>query len=121
IAALIWSDPQPADPAAALHSQVSRLRRTLPDARLETEPPGYVLRVATDEVDAGRFDRLGEAGARGGAPRAGARLHATEQWHRARLDSGQAARSLPRLEAFVAEHPLRESARDLLLRTRYAL
>jgi len=154
LAELIWGEAPPADPAAALHSQVSRLRRTLPDARLETEPPGYVLRTGPDEVDAGRFDRLVEAAAGAGAAEAAglldealalwrgpayagladteiarleairlgeARLHATEQWHRALLDTGQAARSLPRLEAFVAEHPLRETARDLLLRTLYAL
>ena len=129
LAELIWGEAPPADPAAALHSQVSRLRRALPDARIETEPPGYVLRVDTDEVDAGRFDRLVEAAAGAGADEAAglleealalwrgpayagladteiarleairlgeARLHATEQWHRALLDTGQAARSLPR-------------------------
>ena len=154
LAELIWADRQPADPAAALHSQVSRLRRTLPGVALETAPPGYVLRAGPDELDAARFDHLLSAAAEaGGADRvrllgealalwrgpayAGpadteiarleairldeARLHATEMWHRALLDTGQAARSLPSLEAFVAGHPLRETARDLLLRTLYAL
>ncbi|GIF25643.1 DNA-binding SARP family transcriptional activator/pimeloyl-ACP methyl ester carboxylesterase [Actinoplanes tereljensis] len=151
LAELIWGDAQPADPVAALHSQVSRLRRTLPGLALITEPPGYVLRA---ETDADRFDQLvasafkddpatrerllGEALALWHGPAyAGpadteiarleairldeARLQATEQWHEALLETGQAARSLPRLEAFVAEHPLREAARDLLLRTLFAL
>ncbi|SNY73078.1 alpha/beta fold hydrolase [Paractinoplanes atraurantiacus] len=155
LAELIWGERLPADPAAALHSQVSRLRRALPeDTRLVTEPPGYVLRLAPGELDAARFDDLVARAARespagaaslleealrlwGGdayaevadseiarleAIRLGeARLHATEQWHRALLGAGRAAESLPGLEAFVAEHPLREHARDLLLRTLYAL
>ncbi|GIM96315.1 alpha/beta fold hydrolase [Paractinoplanes toevensis] len=151
LAELIWRDSQPADPVAALHSQVSRLRRTLPGLLLATEPPGYLLRAATD---ADRFDQLVASAARAdpvtreklldealglwhGPAYAGpadteiarleairldeSRLHATEQWHEALLHTGQAARSLPRLEAFVAEHPLRETARDLLLRTLFAL
>jgi DNA-binding SARP family transcriptional activator/pimeloyl-ACP methyl ester carboxylesterase len=151
LAELIWGDAQPVDPVAALHSQVSRLRRTLPGLMLATAPPGYVLRA---ETDADQFDRL--VAAAGPAPPAEqvrlleealglwhgpayagpadteiarleairleeSRLHATERWHEALLQTGQAARSLPRLESFVAEHPLRETARDLLLRTLAAL
>ncbi|MEV6304369.1 alpha/beta fold hydrolase [Actinoplanes sp. NPDC051861] len=152
LAELIWGAAQPVDPVAALHSQVSRLRRALPGAEIVTEPPGYVLRVRPDDVDADRFDRLVAAAvssndqaraleealglwrgaayvefadseiARLEAIRLDeARLHATERWHRALLDSGQAARSLPGLEAFVAGHPLRETAREVLMRTLYAL
>ncbi|MFG1990995.1 alpha/beta fold hydrolase [Actinoplanes sp. NPDC048988] len=155
LAELIWGGQLPADPAAALHSQVSRLRRALPaDTRLVTESPGYVLRLGPGDVDAARFDDLVARAAReppaaaaplleealrlwGGEPYAEvadseiarleairlgeARLHATEQWHRALLGAGRAAQSLPGLEAFVAAHPLREQARDLLLRTLYAL
>ncbi|GIE77904.1 hypothetical protein Aph02nite_38540 [Actinoplanes philippinensis] len=149
LAALLWGAEQPADPAGALHSQISRLRRALPGVVIDTAPPGYVLRADPDEIDAGRFDRLvaaarrrdtadllGEALALWEGPAyAGfaddevarleairleeARLHATEAWHRALLDAGRP--ELPALEAFVAGHPLRERARDTLMRTLYAL
>lgn len=64
---LLWGDAPPAKPSAALHSQVSRLRRALGDVLdgtcdLVTRPPGYALTVRADDVDALRFERLvGEA------------------------------------------------------------
>lgn len=64
---LLWGDTPPAKPSAALHSQVSRLRRALGDVLdgtcdLVTRPPGYALVVRSDDVDALRFERLiGEA------------------------------------------------------------
>jgi DNA-binding SARP family transcriptional activator/pimeloyl-ACP methyl ester carboxylesterase len=152
LADLLWGDEPPADPAAALHSQIARLRRTLPAARIITRPPGYVLQADAKEVDALRFDELVRAAR---DDRAGprvleealglwqgrayaefaetpiarfeairleeARLHATEDWHQALLRAGRAAESLPGLEAFVAEHPLREQARATLMRALYAL
>ncbi|MEU4689515.1 alpha/beta fold hydrolase [Actinoplanes sp. NPDC023714] len=137
---LLWGHARP----AALHSQISRLRRTIPRLRLETEPPGYVLRLDPDDWDAGRFDRLVREGRSEealalwrGPAYAGfadteiarldairleeARLTATERLHETLLGTGRAARSLPELEAFVAGHPFRETARDLLMRTLYAL
>jgi DNA-binding SARP family transcriptional activator/pimeloyl-ACP methyl ester carboxylesterase len=151
---ILWRERSPVDPAGALHTQVSRLRRALPGLHLSTEPPGYVLRVDPEQVDAGRFDRLATAARKGTAREVvglleealglwrgraygefadtevarleairleETRLHAIEAWHDAMLASGQAARSLPRLEAFVAEHPLREQARTTLMRTLYAV
>ena len=47
---------------ARLQTLVSRLRTTLGDDLLETSAPGYRLRVATDEVDALRFDELVHVG-----------------------------------------------------------
>jgi DNA-binding SARP family transcriptional activator/pimeloyl-ACP methyl ester carboxylesterase len=149
LADLLWGEAAPADPAGALHSQISRLRRTLPGITIDTVPPGYVLRIDPDEIDAGRFDRLVAAAREGdaadllgaalslwaGPAYAGfadsevarleairleeARLNATEEWHRALLAAGRPA--LPELEAFVAGHPLREKARDTFMRTLYAL
>ncbi|MEV0897609.1 BTAD domain-containing putative transcriptional regulator [Actinoplanes sp. NPDC049802] len=149
LADLLWAETMPADPAAALHSQISRLRRVLPGVPIDTVPPGYALRVDPDQVDAGRFDRLVAAARTGDAAEllgealalwqgpayAGfadtevarleairleeARLHATETWHRALLAAGRP--QLPELEAFVAGNPLRERARDTLMRTLYAL
>jgi predicted ATPase/DNA-binding SARP family transcriptional activator len=55
----LWGDTQPADPGAVLQSQLSRLRRLLrPEVEIVTRPPGYVLEVSGDRVDAGRFDEL---------------------------------------------------------------
>jgi DNA-binding SARP family transcriptional activator/pimeloyl-ACP methyl ester carboxylesterase len=67
----VWGDEQPANPSAALQSQVSRLRKTLaagePAATwdLVTRPPGYSLEIDRDLLDATRFEdllaRAGEA------------------------------------------------------------
>lgn len=154
LADLLWGPQQPSDPAAALQSQVSRLRRALAPVAIHTRPPGYVLQAGPDDVDALRFEQL-VAEARTADPvtaerllsnalamwRGGpyaefaetpvarfaairlaeARLAAIEAWHRAMLACGRAAESLPALEAFVSEHPLREQGRELLMRTLYAL
>jgi DNA-binding SARP family transcriptional activator/pimeloyl-ACP methyl ester carboxylesterase len=149
---LVWPDRQPADPAAALQNQVSRLRRALPWAALRTRSPGYLLE-AGDDLDANRFTALLAAAAGVEAARAAdlvasalslwrgrayagfadgpvarfeairldeARLHAVEDLHRHLLDAGRAEESLPALEAFVGEHPLRERARETLMRVLYA-
>jgi DNA-binding SARP family transcriptional activator/pimeloyl-ACP methyl ester carboxylesterase len=57
----------PADRAAAnLQVRLSELRKALRSAgeadRLVTRPPGYLLRVASEEVDAVRFEQLASAG-----------------------------------------------------------
>ena len=55
----LWAEMQPVDPAAALQSQVSRLRRRLgAGAGLETAGRGYRLRPASGEVDAAVFEQL---------------------------------------------------------------
>jgi DNA-binding SARP family transcriptional activator len=70
LAHLLWGEDQPDNPAGALHSQVARLRQALRagltprEARLRdgggllTRPPGYLLAVEPEQVDAGRFERL---------------------------------------------------------------
>nr|WP_239523398.1 BTAD domain-containing putative transcriptional regulator [Geodermatophilus normandii] len=59
LTAAVWPDEVPADPANALQSLVSRLRRTLGDPALVIQSPaGYRLTVAPDDVDAVRFTRL---------------------------------------------------------------
>lgn len=60
---LLWGDAAPGNPSAALHSQVSRLRRSLAeilsdDCDLITRTPGYALTVRADDVDATRFENL---------------------------------------------------------------
>ncbi|TDC51959.1 AfsR/SARP family transcriptional regulator, partial [Jiangella ureilytica] len=56
----LWGDAPPADPRGALQTKVSLLRRALGAGRglLVHRPAGYVLQVAADDVDAGRFAAL---------------------------------------------------------------
>ncbi|MFF2570365.1 BTAD domain-containing putative transcriptional regulator [Streptomyces sp. NPDC058084] len=65
----LYGDEPPAGAANALQSQVSRLRRVLPDGvAVEHSPAGYRLTGAgPDDVDALRFERLVREGARAGA------------------------------------------------------
>jgi DNA-binding SARP family transcriptional activator/pimeloyl-ACP methyl ester carboxylesterase len=61
LADLVWGDDQPANPAAALHSAVFKLRDRLAHAGagdvLVRRGSGYSLDVAADDVDAGVFAR----------------------------------------------------------------
>ncbi len=53
----LWGDDQPAHPAAVLQSHLSRLRRVLrPDADIVARPPGYLLEIPEEQVDAARFE-----------------------------------------------------------------
>ncbi len=69
---LLWGDERPARATASLQVYVSNLRRVLepgrlPDRpwdRLVTRPPGYLLRVGPDELDAERFKALAAEGRR---------------------------------------------------------
>ena len=56
----IWGENPPATAVHTLHVFVSRLRRAMAGAgdRLLTRPPGYVLELGRDELDADRFERL---------------------------------------------------------------
>lgn len=51
-----WGQTPPADPRAALHTALSRLRAVLGDGVLRAESGGYVLDA--DDVDAARFEAL---------------------------------------------------------------
>jgi DNA-binding SARP family transcriptional activator len=59
---VLWGDDPPASATHSLQTLLSRLRASLGDGRLEPRPPGYRLRVATDEVDALRFEELVRVG-----------------------------------------------------------
>ncbi len=60
----LWGDAPPANDVRTLRSKVSLLRRTLEEAEsggrdlVESRPPGYLLRVADNAVDAERFEAL---------------------------------------------------------------
>ncbi|MFE0174716.1 BTAD domain-containing putative transcriptional regulator [Streptomyces sp. NPDC059002] len=81
----LWGDEPPGNPANALQSKVSQLRRAIGRDRVVHQAPGYRLRIdaaAGDEVDAVRFREL-VAGARGESdPRVRAELltSALELW-----------------------------------------
>src|SRR5262245_32944770 len=60
----LWNEP-PRSGAAAVQTQISRLRRALGPAGgelLETRHPGYLLHVAPEALDAARFECLLEQG-----------------------------------------------------------
>jgi DNA-binding SARP family transcriptional activator len=56
----LWGAEPPASGSTALQVRISQLRKTLgaQAERVETRPPGYVLRVEADELDLERFSRL---------------------------------------------------------------
>ena len=55
----LWGDEQPDDPGGALRTQVSRLRKNLPDrTSLVTDEGGYRLVVDRAKIDSGRFEAL---------------------------------------------------------------
>jgi DNA-binding SARP family transcriptional activator len=60
----IWADHPPPTAVHTVQVFVSRLRRALSATgdRLITRPPGYVLELKTDELDADRFERLYKTG-----------------------------------------------------------
>ena len=54
----LWGAEPPSTAQTALHGHVSSLRKLIGADRIKTRPPGYLLQVAEDEVDAARFESL---------------------------------------------------------------
>lgn len=60
----LWGERLPGNPAGALQTKVSRLRRALARAEpgaetlVESRPPGYLLRTGPGDVDSHRFTDL---------------------------------------------------------------
>jgi DNA-binding SARP family transcriptional activator len=54
----LWSERPPATAVSTVHVYVSRLRRALGPGRIETRPPGYLIRVEPGELDLDRFEEL---------------------------------------------------------------
>ena len=138
----LWGESPPASAVTALHGYVSRLRRVLGAGRLETRPPGYVLRVAPDELDLHRFrellaqDRHGEALALWRGPALAdlafedfaqseiarleeLRLSALEGRFEHELADGRHAELVGELAAAVRAHPLRERLAGQLMLALY--
>ena len=58
----LWAGQPPAGPANALQALVSRLRRALPDAVIESRPAGYQLKLDPRGTDIVRFEELAAKG-----------------------------------------------------------
>lgn len=58
LAEILWGAEPPPSRDNTLQTYISRLRATVGGARIATEGDSYILRVAEDEVDAGRFEHL---------------------------------------------------------------
>jgi DNA-binding SARP family transcriptional activator/streptogramin lyase len=54
----VWGGRLPTTGSKAVQVAVSQLRKTLGNGMLETQPAGYLLRVANDQLDLGRFEAL---------------------------------------------------------------
>jgi eukaryotic-like serine/threonine-protein kinase len=134
----LWDEHPTATADKALQGLVSQLREILGRERVETEAPGYRVRVEPDELDLARFRRLRtEAKLREalalwrGPALAGLnhlqfahvesarleemRLSCLEERIDRDLDRGDHAELVGELEALVAAHPLRERLRAQLM------
>jgi DNA-binding SARP family transcriptional activator len=58
LADALWGEAPPASWSKGVQGCVMRLRKLLGSGAIETLPHGYRLTVATDRVDAGRFEQL---------------------------------------------------------------
>ncbi|GAA3467341.1 BTAD domain-containing putative transcriptional regulator [Nonomuraea roseola] len=113
---VLWGDAPPANDVRTLRSKISLLRRTLEDAEpggrdlIESQAPGYALRVEDDALDAGRFETLlRRARTVSGDPRAKARLlgQATRLWRGTTAFADHADEEFVRAEARrLEEHRL---------------
>src|SRR5215471_5157602 len=54
----LWGEHPPRNAAAALHTHVSRLRKTLGSDAIASREWGYVLRATAAEIDLRRFQAL---------------------------------------------------------------
>jgi YVTN family beta-propeller protein len=54
----LWGDRRPATAGKLVQTYISQLRRVLGAPLIETRPPGYLLRIEEDALDAARFRRL---------------------------------------------------------------
>jgi class 3 adenylate cyclase len=143
----LWGEAPPKSALGSLQNVVSELRKTLGAEVLVTRSPGYVLAVDREVVDAHRFERLVQKGQgdaetlrealalwRGpplaelaSAPFVQAEVARLEELRAAaredlfdvELELGRQAQLVADLEAFVAEHPLRERPRGQLMLALY--
>jgi DNA-binding SARP family transcriptional activator/pimeloyl-ACP methyl ester carboxylesterase len=82
----LWAEDVPDSAQKMVQIHVSQLRKALPEPRLHTRAPGYLLQVGKDELDLTRFERgvadARQALAEGDAPKARELLgDALALWH----------------------------------------
>ncbi len=53
----LWGEEVPDSAQKMVQIHVSQLRKALPEPRLQTSPPGYLLEVGDEELDLDRFER----------------------------------------------------------------
>jgi DNA-binding SARP family transcriptional activator/class 3 adenylate cyclase len=53
----LWGEDVPDSAQKMVQIHVSQLRKALPEPRLQTRPPGYLLEVGDEELDLARFER----------------------------------------------------------------
>ena len=83
----LWGEDVPDSAQKMVQIHVSQLRKALPEPRLHTRAPGYLLEVGDDELDLSRFERS-VAGARQALSQGDA--------EKARAAAGRRARALAR-------------------------
>lgn len=138
----LWSDYAAGNRLNSVQALISQLRRLIGPDRILTRPPGYVLDVDPDDVDALRFERLVRAGALrealglwrgpaladvGDAPYISVeasrleelRLGALEDRIDADLALGLHTELVAELQTLAAEHPLRERLHGQLMLALY--
>lgn len=77
----LWGEEPPRAAVPALHNAVAKLRKQLGAGVLERRSPGYVLRVAREQIDAHRFETALGAARKAGAEERGRLLrNALELW-----------------------------------------
>jgi DNA-binding SARP family transcriptional activator len=134
----LWSGEPPPTAVKTVQVYVSRLRKVLGADALATRQPGYVLPLAPGQLDLDRFEALRAAGRLHealalwrGSPLADLAYEPSLQAEIARLDelrlatlearisadlaAGHASERVAELEALIAQHPLRERLRALLM------
>jgi predicted ATPase/DNA-binding SARP family transcriptional activator len=109
LVAALWGDRPPETAHKAIQGHISALRKTLGAGRIETRPPGYLLRLAEeDELDIGRVEAIAAA------PRDG-RLARSEKVREAlALFHGEPLAEF-RYEAFASEEAARLEALRLAM------
>jgi DNA-binding SARP family transcriptional activator/nucleotide-binding universal stress UspA family protein len=141
----LWGGRPPNAALNTIQQYVSQLRKLLGAERIETRPPGYAIRLAPDELDLERFERLVEQGDAEalyealslwrGPPLAdfafeefaGAeiarleelRLVAVERRIDSDLELGRHVQLVGELERLISDYPLRERFRAQLMLALY--
>ncbi|WP_037680952.1 BTAD domain-containing putative transcriptional regulator [Streptomyces griseus] len=106
----IWADDPPQDAPAALQALIGRLRRALGRDAVTSEPGGYRLTAAPDDIDLFVFERLVRQGTTALYDRADASTAARHLAHALTLWRGPALADLPDRTAATRPDALRLEA-----------